>query len=390
MIVKRLFFLFAALVLLAASAHGADRLPPMARQALHKAQVHMDNGRHAEAAAGLREYMAEGGDEVPAQVYLMLGGAYHAAEKFEAALEAFSEGVRAFPENPLLVRNCGVAYYGLGRYVDAARLFEKAYALITPSDPVLLFQAGSAYYGGEDYKRSARVMDALLDAVKTPKKDWVRLAIHAHIQAGQSARAEVILRSFLAAHPEEGEYWELLAKLYLEREEFEEAASVLEICYRLRTPTTQELERLASVYRYSNAPLLASATLRRAHPDASDAEIGLKIARLYASAGRSDEAVRVLSRYNASGEIDHGRGRILYEARRFDEAAEAFQAVVDRDPKAAESRYLLAMCAWEKRDWKAAKRHFSGLSGNKRFGPMARSMLTVIDDIENARREAGG
>ena len=387
MTITRILPLFLAIVLIAGTTYAGDRLPPEARQALHKAQVHIDASRFDEAASVIRAYMAQTDEEVAPQVYLMLGGAHYKGGNKQGALKAFRAGLKAHPNDAALTKNTGVACYELERYTEAGQLFEKTYALMSPPNPVLLFQAGSAYYAGEEFAASVKALDKLVSSTDKPKEEWVRLAVHACLGARQFGKAEAMLRRYLAANPDQDPYWELLAKLHLDRERYAEAAGALEICYRLRTPSQQDLERLASLYSYMNAPLMASATLKRAYT-APDAKQLVKIANLSASAGRIDVAVRQLSQSAHSASLAGGRGRILYAARRFSEAETALRQDLARNAKAAESRFLLAMCAWEKRDWKTARDNLVRLSGDKVFSRRVQAPLAVIEDIETARREA--
>ena len=390
MSMKRILLLVLVVMISAAPALGGERLSPLARQALHKAQMRLDAGQFAEAALLLDEYAAQSEEAVPSQVYLMLGNAHYQNKNAKKALDAFQAGLKAFPDNDQLARNCAVVCYELGRHADAGRLFEKAYALIAPKDPILLFHAGSAYYSGEDFSAAARVLERLLADQAQPQRDWVRLAVHAHLEAGLYEKTEAMLGRYLAANPEDAPYWELLAKLHLDREEYAKAAAALDICYRLREPSGKELERLASLYTYSNAPLMASATLQRAGTDAADTEYGSRIARLYTAAGRPEEAMRLLSRYDRSASLAGKKGRILYDARRFREAESELRKALGQGDGAAENLYLLGMCAWERRDWKTAREYFKRLLGDKAYSPRVRIPLVVIEDIETARQESGG
>lgn len=387
MTITRILPLLLVLVLAAGFARADDRIPPQGRQALHKAQMHIDASRFDDAVAVIRAYMAETDEDIHPQIFLMLGGAHYKGGNREKALRAFREGVKAHPGDAQLIRNTGVACYELERYKEAGSLFEKAYGLITPADPVLLYQAGSAYYAGEKYTASAKALGRLIASADKPKEEWVRLAVHAHLNAGQVRQAEKMLYKFLAAHPENAPYWELLAKLQLDREQYAKAAGALEICYLLRDPTQRELERLASLYAYVDAPLMATATLKRAY-GTPDSEQRIKIAALSASAGRTDRAVQELSRAGLSAKVAEHKGRILYEARRFEEAESAFRQALKHDPGAAQSRFYLAMCAWERRDWQTAKSNLLKLSGHKTFARRARAPLAVINDLSTARKEA--
>ncbi|NDV19835.1 tetratricopeptide repeat protein [Pseudodesulfovibrio sp. JC047] len=384
---KYIFPFFMVVLMLTGFAHAEDRLPPMARQTLHTAQIHMDNERFDEVVSVLRTYMASTDEIIPAPVYIMLGGAHYRNGHAREAYTAFIEGQAVWPRHEMLVRNCAVLCYELDRFKDAGKFFEKAYALTDPLEPLLLFQAGSAYYGGEDFSASSLVMDRLMAPSQQPKKEWVRLAIHAHLQAGHPHKAEKMLHRFLAENPDEGPYWELLAKLHLDREEYEEAAGALEICYRLRDPSQRELERLASLYHYSNAPLMAAATLRRAYCGTTETPQFEKIAFLCASAGRLDDAVQTIARCPYSVERAEKQGRFLYQGRRFDDATTVFQDVLHHESKAGESRFFLAMCAWERRDWKGVKEHLSRLRGNPAFANRLKGPLQIIEDMETVRAE---
>ncbi|MFH1914322.1 MAG: tetratricopeptide repeat protein [Pseudomonadota bacterium] len=386
---KRIFLLALAFLIAAAPALAGERLPPLARQALHKAQMRMDAGQFADAALILGQYMAQPEEMIPSQAYLMLGSAHHQNNDKKKALDAFQNGLKAFPDNEQLTRNCAVACYELGHHADAGRLFEKAYALSTPRDPTLLFHAGSAYYIGEDFSAAARVLERLLADQAQPEKDWVRLAVHAHLEAGLYEKTEVMLRRYLADNPEDAPYWELLAKLHLDQEEYAKGAAALDICYRLREPSGKELERLASLYTYSDAPLMASATLQRIKADSVNTEHGSRIARLYTSAGRPEEAMRLLSRYDRSGSLAGKKGKILYDARRFQEAEAELRVALGQGDGAADNVYLLGMCAWERRDWKTARGYFMQLLGDKTYSPRVKAPLVVIEDIETARTESG-
>ncbi|MCJ2163384.1 MULTISPECIES: tetratricopeptide repeat protein [unclassified Pseudodesulfovibrio] len=348
----------------------------------------IDDAHFADAVSVLREYMEQAEEAIPPQAYLMLGGAQYRKGDREQAFKVFLKGLDAYPDNVELARNSAVACYELGRYADAGRLFEKTYALKSPPESVLLFHAGSAYYSGGEYAAAAKVMARLLAVDKNPKKEWVRLAVHAHLEAKQFKRAESMLHTYLASNPDDAPYWQLLSKLHLDREEYAKAASALEICYRLGSPSSKELERLASLYVYVNAPLMASDALKRAYPGASDEEHAIRIAQLTASSGRTDEAVRQLSRFAPSVSLAEEKGEILYRARRFKEAEQVFLDILKKNANALESRYFLAMCAWENRDWKTARVHLDALSGNREFVGRVKAPISVIDDIELARKEA--
>ncbi len=385
MMTKQVAFLLLALLLLASVARAQKKMTPEARHAFRDAQLLMDDKKYKEAAASLTQFFKTTTEPIPAQGYLMLGGALHQSGQTAKAAEVFRKGQAAYPKNEPLALNTAIAYYEAGSYKDAGRFFEKVYSIQKTPKPIHLFQAGSAYYSGEEYKDSARVMLTLLNRHKKHQKEWVKLALHALIGAKQFTKAEGILLKYLDLNPGEAPYWELLAKLYLDRNQYRQAASALEITYRLKKPSRQELERLASIYTYVEAPLMAAATLKRAYSN-PDVKQATKIAMLAASAGRTDDAIKQLSSGNS--QLTETKGVILYNARRFDEAADAFRQVLKKNSRAGESRYHLALCAWEKRDWDEARKEFKRLAGTRKFSNRIAVPLAVLEDLELARKEA--
>lgn len=376
----------AALALLLSGAAQA-KVPPEGRQTLAKAQSLMDDKQYAQAAAVIRKYMQSTQEDVHARVYVLLGGAMHHSGDREQALAVFQKGCQAHPENEYLCLNAGVTLYELKRYAEAGGMFEKTHGLLKAAKPELLFQAGSAYYLGEHFRDAARVLTTLVTQSKAPRKEWSRLAIHALLEAKQFGKAEPMILSYLSASPEDADYWKLLAKLHLGRENYTKAASALEICCRLGSPSRQDLEQLAALYSYQQAPLLAAATLKRAYGTSPTTDQALKMAALFASAGRVEQAVALLDRFSANSAAQVYKGKLLYQARRFKEAETVFQQLLAAQ-NLPEARFFLALCAWERKSWAQAREELTRIAGLKEFRSQAQNYLDVLKDLELTRAAA--
>jgi len=372
---------------LPAGAADAPKLPPEARQALAKAQVLLDKEEFSQAATIISDYVKDTRETIQSMVYLMLGGARYKAGDRAGALEAFRTGHRAWPKDEHLAMNTAALLYELDHHAEAGRQFEKAAALQDPFDPETLYQAGSAYYSGGDLKSSARVLGDLLNRTTKPRKEWVHLAIHAFMETGRKDKALDLLMRYLNSTPEEDAYWEMLAGLHLDKNDLAEACAAFEVCCLLRKPEAAELERLASLYAYLDAPLLAAGTLTRAWGQSPGAERTRKLVALYASAGRLDKAMDLLNRHPNNHELQLIKGRLLFEARRFGPAREALEKCLARGED-SEARFLLALCAWEDGDWKHARGQFSRLARDKGYARRAKGYLTTLDDLDGARRAA--
>ena len=374
-------------VLILAAPSGASELPPAARQALHQSHMLMDQKDYARAATVLRAYVDEAGEGAPPEAWISLGAALYESGDVAGAAQTFRQGHGAHPDNPLLCLNAGITLLELERFGEAAPLLETAYGLQRPPKPEWLFQAGSAYYQHKDYKGSARVLLRLLESTPAPRKEWIQLTVHALLESNQIARAESLLLDYLTLSPREDAYWRLLAKLYLEREQYVQAGAALEICYRINPPSLGDMEQLASLYNYRNAPLLAASTLETAYGSSPNREQALKVAALLASAGRTARAVDYLDKHLGTGQGALEKGKLLYRARRFKEAEAAFRRLLASEDL-PEARFYMALCAWERADWTAARREFKRIAGLKAFRTRATGYLAVLADLDRARADS--
>ena len=171
-----------------------------ARQTLHTAQQLIDAKKYGQAADMLQKFVNTQG-KAEAQVWLSLGGALYKSGKKGPAAQAYAKGYAQHPGNKDLCLNAGITLYETKQYAQAATFLEKAYALQKPRKAELLFQAGSAFYQGKKYADAARVLQKLLAAQRTPNKDWIRLTIHALLNAGQNTRAESLILQYLNLSP---------------------------------------------------------------------------------------------------------------------------------------------------------------------------------------------
>lgn len=372
------------LLMLTISVEVHARMSPEARHSLQGAQQYIDAGDYPKAAQVMQEYVRTAEGDIPEDAYLMLGAALYRAGNLQEAVKWYVEGAAKVPDGEMLAFNAAVACHELGRYREAGGYYERAFSLGKKPDLNRLYTAGIAYYAAEDFTNAARVMRLLLARAESPKPEWLQMTIHALVAAKQPAAAEEMVLRYLALKPEEASYWELLAKLYLEREHYTNAGAALEVAYRLRAPSQQELENLASIYTYVNAPLMALAALQRAYSEPSSEQL-VRIARLAASAGRTDLAVRTLSS-NAGPVLEEEKGALLFDARRFQEAAEAFNTTLQENPEAYRSSYFLALCFWEQKDWRRAEEIFKRLAATAGYKEKAAGPLAVLDDIETARK----
>ncbi len=380
-----ILLLFAALSVCCENAQ-AGKFPPGARRVLSAASAMLKEDKSADAEAVLKAYLMETKEDVPVEVYLFLGTACHRSGSPEEALVAFQSGYDLYPQNEKLCRNLAVLLHAEGRVLDAAPLLVKAFRLSNPAEPQLLYQAGAAYYSAGEYAASAEVMAELLSG-KDSREQWIQLGVYAFIRSGQLERAQQALYARLETDPQDALCWEMLAKVYMDRNLYLKAAAALECSCRLkeeqnRNVAGDDYERLAAIYNYCGANLRSAQALEKAYGPQPEPDKAKRIAALYMTAGRYEQAIAVLQEaVSKQPDLAVEQARILYASRRFDKAGKLLSEFIDAYPSNSEARLFSAFCAWEKRDWSAAMNEFSYLLSDKDYSSQAESGISALKDL---------
>ena len=111
------------------------------------------------------------------------------------------------------------------------------------------------------------------------------------------------------------------------------------------------------------------------------------MAALFAAAGRTGQAVQYLDLHAVTNQAGLQKGKLLYQARRFEEAQIVFEQLLAAQ-NLPEARFYLALCAWERADWNRARQELQRVAGLKPFKNQISGYLSVLTDLELARREA--
>jgi Flp pilus assembly protein TadD len=81
------------------------------------------------------------------------------------------------------------------------------------------------------------------------------------------------------------------------------------------------------------------------------------------------------------------KGRILYKARRNEEAIKAFDELIAFDPDVGEAYMLKGNAAWDLKDWDLAKQAYRKGREFSDYRPQAKNLLDFIESIEEAKNK---
>jgi tetratricopeptide (TPR) repeat protein len=375
------------LTLATASAEEAavSDLPKEAIKALYLAQQALQANSQDEAIRVLSEYMGSATAEIPLPAFQMLGHAYYQKKDVTNAQRIFQRGHEAFPQDADMLLNLAVLTYELGNHEEeSARLFEKLYVLKGKSDPKLLYQASSLYFYAKRLTEAKRVLTQLLTSGVEPELRWYDDIIALCIELKQPAEAERWARETLQRQPGQARYWRLLAQVHLDREEYREAAGALEVAHRLEGAKEGEWLELSELYLYLNAPLMAIRCMEYAYPRKMPASQKAKVAATYARTLRLDEALTSIEEAlqgNPSPDLFFEKGRLLYDAMRFEEAISALEQCARLDPQYGQAYVLAGFAAWNMKQWERARSAFARASVLPKFRDQANDAVAVLDDL---------
>jgi tetratricopeptide (TPR) repeat protein len=178
----------------------------------------------------------------------------------------------------------------------------------------------------------------------------------------------------------------------LDREEYKAAASALEIAHRLEGAKKGDWLELSELYLYLNAPLMAIRCMEYAYPGKMPGDRMAKIASTYARTQRFDKAMEIIEdalEQGPSADLYFEKGRLLYDAMRYEEAIVALEQCSKMDPKHGQAYILAGFAAWNMKQWEQARSAFVKASVLPKFRDQANDAVGVLDDLMTAMAEQG-
>ncbi len=262
---------YLTLVLLALTAAGAAGQTPAARERVapegpYRSQVRLlDEKPPAEPSAGELLRSADGYARALILRQLALQGI--ASGDTNAAIDNLEQALALGSLAPLataqMQANLGQLYAAAGRHDEAVAVLQQAMAagVDTPALQMTLASAALATSRYDIALDAARL--GLRDAAE-PADDWLRVAVYAAWQAGQSATAVPWQRRLLDRAPDNPDNWLQLVALYRASGQPELAAATLTAAAAAGIVAgTDDLLRLVSLHYETGTPDIAAQWLQR-------------------------------------------------------------------------------------------------------------------------------
>lgn len=300
------------------------------------------------------------GNYLKATLYQMMAQVEWARSNFESALFNFEQAVEidALPDNIhfALMYQISQLYYMQERYDEA---LDKLALWMCKVPPEKITAAAwvlkaSIYAQKEDWKNVIPAIETAISMSDEPKEAWYQLKLASHFELEQFPKAAQTLEIMIEKWPAKKDYWVQLSQIHYKLKKDDEALSVIALAYRRNMLDKQtDLMYLSNLYSNRDVPFKAAAVLQKGIEDniieGSEKNWTMTADAWYAA----EESERALAAYeqagkaSSSGDIDLRRAYILVDMERWEEAAEALKAAIEKgglkERKFGEAYLLLGM-----------------------------------------------
>jgi tetratricopeptide (TPR) repeat protein len=203
--------------------------------------------------------------------------------------------------------------------------------------PASYYLKAAIYTAKEDWKNVVSAIDTAIAMSDEPKESWYQLKLGGHFELEQFPKAAQTLEIMVQNWPDKKNYWIQLSQIYYKLKKENEALSVLALAYRRNMLDKQtDIMYLSSMYSNQDVPFKAASVLQKGMEDGI-VEFNKRNWTIVADAWfTAEEMENALIAYEKAGqasddgEIDLRRAYILVDLERWDEAAIAITAALDK------------------------------------------------------------
>ena len=262
---------------------------------------------------------------------------------YDAALTNFETAVRldALPDltHFSLMYQISQLYYMKERYDEALDKLALWMCKVPKEKitPASYYLKAAIYTAKEDWKNVVPAIESAISISDQPKENWYQLKLGAHFELEQFPKVAQTLEIMIQHWPDKKNYWIQLSQIYYKLKMEDEALSVLGLAYRRNMLDKQtDIMYLSSLYSNKNVPYKAAEVLQKGMEDGivePNKRHWTIVADSWFSAEEMENALAAYEKAGKAsddGEIDLRRAYILVDMERWDEAAIAVTAALDK------------------------------------------------------------
>jgi tetratricopeptide (TPR) repeat protein len=321
-----------------------------------------------------------------ALVYRMLAHIAYGANESEQAIEYFlkflEEEVLPIRDEARVRFNIAQLNLSLQRWQEAIDWLNRWLLYVDDPDPLGFYLMGISYYQLEDFDAAIVQTKRAVEFPKEPRESWLRLLAALYSQKQDYENAAPVLEELVLRFPKK-QYWVQLSLIYGAHENYRRSLSVQQVAYAQGYLTEdKELRRLARSYLYHDLPYPAAQILEKALEDsaiARDSEALELLANSWIAAReyeRSLGPLRNAAELSEDGNLYVRLGQVHMQSEAWSEASALLEKAIEKgglkDPGNAElllgiAYYNGAQVALARSYFLRARKHDSTRSAANRW-----------------------
>lgn len=227
------------------------------------------------------------------------------------------------------------------KYAEGLATIERYLAETKSTRPEDLIVKGNALYRLERFKEAAETLRQAVDASPQPKNEWLQLLMASYADAGQNAEAIQLAEQLAAKSPDDKKAQMNLASVYMQADQMDKAAAVLEKM-RASGQMTEEREYRQLYTTYANMEGKEKDTIAVINDGIQkgilkpDYQSYVALAQAYYYSDQIPQAIEAWQKgapLSKDGETYLNLAKVLYQENRVPEAKEAAKAALAKGVK---------------------------------------------------------
>jgi tetratricopeptide (TPR) repeat protein len=408
-----------------------EEIPMAQRMVLYNAQKKMDKSNIDAAILMLIQLKAEErlkgenkGNNIHHLVDFTLGNCFLLQGKNKKATDAYLAAVNKNPDFSMGWLNLAKAAYDMEAYTHAGNYFFKGYETSQEKNAETLYYSAAAHMAAGNFIKALNAFKGLMSNHPSEiKTEWKETLVHIHLglkkpsdallvmmelareTTGKKQRQwrEALLHQYMALgmnekalawaiwlindNPVEPKWWQALAHLHLNENRHEEALVAMTLYSHLVPLTTTESILLADLNLHAGIPAQAVKLYEKTLNDNTDMDSIKKLVHGYRAIHRPEAALLWAEKgLEKSNDLDllTTKGDLLYEMTRYDDAADAFETVADKNKSPGRAWLMAGYAAWNAGDIDRALRDLkkaAGFDSHKKNANLAMSQLYQMEKV---------
>ena len=394
----------------AASPAPGPKLPYQAQSVLLKAQTLMKAEKFSQAAEILAAFQkheeprkeATDDSQTPYHHYLIdftLANCYLMTEARQQALLHYRAALKSYPEFRAGWVNLGRCGYELEEYPTAAAAFHRAYLLGVEKEPQFLYLTALAWLGAGQRNEALTYLDQLFKnhseniklewraayvriclAMDQPRRalscieilseettgkrklQWQETRLQEYLVLEMNKKALAYAQKLIREDPLRAQWWQGLAHLHLGKNRYRQALVALLIKGYLKPLDEAEMRLLADLNQVLGIPQEAVRYYETIAQGGLDIELTRRLADGYRALHQPDSALdwveQGLAR-KADPALLMFQGELLFELKKYREAAAAFTAAAQTPAQAGQAWLMAGYAAWNEGEYEQARKNLT-------------------------------